>query len=136
MGENATKIPVRTAPQEPEKVLTPEEINEQKQAEVRQLVSERVDSGATATEIAQEFGITEANAREFSIRRRYDTGRGSIQDYARIYHLEVREVLDIVGQSELSDIQFIGDLVDQEYVGNQSTANAVGQSYKIPYDVK
>lgn len=42
----------------------------------------------------------------------YQLGQGSIQDIARVYKLEVEEVLEVIGQMEVTTIDDVGDLVD------------------------
>lgn len=108
-------------------VKTPEEI-------ARDKAIARVDAGATEEELAQEFGITQKTAREFSIKRHYDAGHGTIQDYARIYKLSVAEVLAILDHADMDSITFIGDLIDQEYAG-KVPVNPDGETYKINYTV-
>lgn len=47
----------------------------------------------------------------------YQHGRGSIQDYARIYRLSVEEVLEIVGERQAATVEIGGDLVDEDELG-------------------
>lgn len=54
------------------------------------------------------------------IKGHYQAGRGSIQDYARMYHLPVEEVLEIVGETDLMQVQIIGDQIDINDVGKQN----------------
>lgn len=115
--------------------LTPEAIKDKKIQELREAVITAVDAGKNEEEISNAFGMSLRDAREFSIKRHYDKGRGSIQDFARIYRLEVSEVNEILEQPEMNTINFIGDLIDQEYAG-QMPVNEAGETYKIPYDIK
>lgn len=66
------------------------------------------------------------------IRKFYLEGKGSIQDYARIYRLSVDEVLDIVGEKHLKTVQFSGDLIDAEEAG-PATQLSHGEQYRVPY---
>ena len=47
------------------------------------------------------------------IQEHYQLGQGSIQDIARVYRLDVSEVLDVIGQNELLEVESVGDLVDE-----------------------
>jgi len=51
------------------------------------------------------------------IRGHYQAGRGSIQDYARMYHLTVPQVLTIVGEEDLGEVTIGGDLIDEQEIG-------------------
>lgn len=46
------------------------------------------------------------------INEHYQLGQGSIQDIARVYKLEVADVLEAIGQTELLEVESVGDLVD------------------------
>lgn len=111
-----------------------EEIDKAEMLKLRDAVIKAVDDRKEAEEIAREFGMTVRDATEFSIKRHYDCGRGSVQDYARIYRLTVEEVLEILKQPEMSVVETIGDLIDQDYAG-KTPVNESGEKYKIPYDL-
>lgn len=51
------------------------------------------------------------------INEHYQLGQGSIQDIARVYRLDVSEVLQAIGQDELVEVDGIGDLVDSQEAG-------------------
>jgi hypothetical protein len=109
--------------------LTPQQIA------VREQLITAVDAGKSIDQILTEMpGLGYENAIAFSIKRHYDTGRGSIQDYARIYRKTVAEVLATLEQDEMSTVQLIGDLIDKSEAGT-AQLNDVGETYQIPYDV-
>lgn len=55
----------------------------------------------------------------------YQLGQGSIQDIARVYRLEVAEVLAVIGQEEMTTVEGIGDLIDQKEAGPDVEINVV-----------
>lgn len=64
----------------------------------------------------------------------YQKGQGSIQDLARIYKVEVDEVLQITGNEEMSSVTFVGDLIDaSEMNGTGQLPNTAGSTYKVKY---
>jgi hypothetical protein len=62
----------------------------------------------------------------------YQVGTRSIQDIARIYRVEVGEVLEIIGERELSSVDISGDLIDAEEAGPNAEMN-YGQQVKVPF---
>lgn len=46
------------------------------------------------------------------INEHYQLGQGSIQDIARVYRLDVADVLEVIGQTELLEVESVGDMVD------------------------
>jgi hypothetical protein len=72
-----------------------------------------------------------------TIRDHYQHGRGSIQDYARIYHLSVEQVLEIVGETDLGSVSIGGDLIDAAELGKNSTATVnPPQQQDVPFDLR
>lgn len=68
------------------------------------------------------------------IRDFYARGKGSIQDYARIYRLDVNEVLDIVNEPHLKTVHIGGDLIDDEELGPAGRGNRnYGEDVGVPY---
>lgn len=51
------------------------------------------------------------------IRDFYQHGKGSIQDYARIYRVDVNEILHIIGEDHLATVHIEGDQVDESELG-------------------
>lgn len=51
------------------------------------------------------------------INEHYQLGQGSIQDIARTYRLTVEEVLETIGQTDVSEVTGIGDLIGPEDAG-------------------
>jgi hypothetical protein len=47
----------------------------------------------------------------------YQKGQGSIQDIARVYRYTVQEVLQVLGMTDLLEVETQGDLVDSSEVG-------------------
>jgi hypothetical protein len=139
---NAAQQPIQQTPPPvpaPAPVAQPEAAVEDDVAETPEELRDRaiswVDAGKNEEEIAREFGLRTRDAIEFSIRRHYDKGRGSIQDYARIYRLEVSEVNEILEQTDVNTIQMIGDLIDQAYAG-KVPVNETGETYHVPFDLR
>jgi hypothetical protein len=64
----------------------------------------------------------------------YQKGKGTIQDYARLYRYEVHEVLELLGEQHLSQVSFTGDLVDYTELGpgRQHELNT-GEHYQVPF---
>jgi hypothetical protein len=62
----------------------------------------------------------------------YQVGTRSIQDIARIYRVEVAEVLEIIGERELSSVDISGDLIDATEAGPNAEMN-YGQQVKVPF---
>lgn len=64
----------------------------------------------------------------------YMKGHGSIQDYARIYRLDVDEVLHIIGEDHLAQVEIGGDQVDEEELGPTGRGQVEGPSQlKVPF---
>ena len=70
------------------------------------------------------------------IRDHYEKGQGSLQDYARIYHVPMEEVLKITGNTHLAEVEMIGDQVDQEELGPRGGTVEPGQIVKVPFDLR
>jgi hypothetical protein len=65
----------------------------------------------------------------------YQHGQGSIQDIARVYRLDVNEVLHIIGEDELSTVQLqSGDLIDASEAGPGAQMNYEGKRFYVPYE--
>jgi hypothetical protein len=61
------------------------------------------------------------------IREHYQAGRGSIQDYARIYHLTVPQVLEIVNEKDLGEVTVShGDQIDADEIGRNNAGEIQG----------
>lgn len=66
----------------------------------------------------------------------YQHGKGSIQDYARIYRVEVSEILEILGMGEMNQVQYTPDLVDASEMGpEKNKINGEGEIATVPYTV-
>lgn len=66
------------------------------------------------------------------IREHYQAGRGSIQDYARIYNVPVEKVLEIVNEPHLSTVDISGDMIDPKEAGPGAQLN-YGTKVDVPY---
>lgn len=66
------------------------------------------------------------------IREHYIRGQGSIQDIARVYRVEVDEVLNIIGLNDLSSVDAQGDLIDASEAGPGAEINH-GKTFQVPY---
>lgn len=62
----------------------------------------------------------------------YNLGQGSIQDIARVYRLDVDEVLEVLGMQDMMTVQTMGDLIGQDEAGLE-TQLQTGRKYKVPY---
>lgn len=63
----------------------------------------------------------------------YQRAQGSIQDLARVYHVSVEHVLEIIGQKDMSEVLTQGDLIDQSEAGPEVTVNPYGNPAKAKY---
>lgn len=62
----------------------------------------------------------------------YLKGQGSIQDIARVYSVDVNDVLEIIGAPELSTVSTQGDLIDPSEAGPGAEMN-YGKDYRVPF---
>jgi hypothetical protein len=62
----------------------------------------------------------------------YQKGEGSIQDIARVYKIEVSEILDLIGASELKTVTIGGDTIGAEEAGSGAKMN-YGEEKEIRY---
>lgn len=73
---------------------------------------------------------------EEKVKYHYEHGQGSIQDIARVYRLDVDEVLHMIGLDELATVKTNqGDLIDDKDAGN-AVINRDGETFSVPYDLK
>jgi len=70
---------------------------------------------------------------EERVKYHYEHGQGSIQDIARVYRLNVDEVLHIIGQDEMTTVSTTGDMIDQSEAGPGVELNYNGKQHFIPY---
>ncbi len=66
------------------------------------------------------------------INEHYQLGEGSIQDIARKYRLTVEEVLEVIGQSDVTTVVGAGDLIGPEDV-DEVTEIVTEKKYKAPF---
>lgn len=65
----------------------------------------------------------------------YQHGKGTIQDYARIYRVDVSEILEILELQEMGAVHYAGDLVDADEMGpEKNKINPVGDEVKVPFN--
>lgn len=57
-------------------------------------------------------------SKEVKILRAYQQGRSSIQTIARVFGVEVGEVLEIIGEGSLNTVTFVGDQIDEQEAGS------------------
>lgn len=68
------------------------------------------------------------------IRAHYLHGRGTIQDYARMFHKTVEEVLHILGLDELREVETVGDLIDPSDLNpTDAPVQVKGQTARVPF---
>lgn len=68
------------------------------------------------------------------IRDLYQRGKGSIQDYARIYRVDVNEVLHVIGEEHLGTVHMDGDQVDEEELGPTGRGQiSYGEDINVPF---
>lgn len=63
----------------------------------------------------------------------YQHGRGTIQQIAIFYNITVDEVLKITGNTDLLEVEVVGDLVDASEAG-PDVAISRSKKYKVNYD--
>jgi hypothetical protein len=81
-----------------------------------------------------EKALLEAMSLEDRVMYHYQHGQGSIQDIARVYRLDVNEVLHMIGEDELSTVQLqSGDLIDASEAGPGAQMNYEGKRFYVPY---
>lgn len=69
-----------------------------------------------------------------NIKELYNRGKGSIQDYARIYNVTVDEILDILDMKELKTVHIEGDQIDEEELGPTGRGQiSPGEDVRVPY---
>jgi hypothetical protein len=61
----------------------------------------------------------------------YQTGSSSIQDIARVFRVDVDDVLNLTGNGHLATVHTSGDLVDRQEVG-PNVPLSQGQEYQTP----
>ena len=61
------------------------------------------------------------------IKNHYQLGQGSIQDLARVYHVTVEEVLEVLGLMDVAEVETSGDLIDQQEAGPEVTLKATNK---------
>lgn len=61
----------------------------------------------------------------------YQTSRNSIQDIARIYRVDVHEVMEAIGEKKATNVQMEGDLISTEEAGPNAQMN-YGKQVKVP----
>jgi len=66
------------------------------------------------------------------IKQHYQKGEGSIQDLARIYRFTVEEVLDVLGLSDLKEVEGMGDLIGTNEAGPEVVIKT-SNKYKANY---
>lgn len=66
------------------------------------------------------------------IKEIYQSTKRSIQDIARIYRMDVHEVLEIIGESRLGQVHTEGDMIDVHEVGPNTTLNH-GETFRVPF---
>lgn len=76
--------------------------------------------------------MDEKTAKE--IKHWYMIGKGSIQDLARIYHVTVEQVLDLVGEGSVKTVQAQGDMIDAQEAGHGAEMN-YGKEFNTPFTV-
>lgn len=59
----------------------------------------------------------------------YNTGANSIVNIARLNNVSVEEVLEITGNTDVMEVTFMGDQIDQAEAG-QAPVNKSGVTYK------
>jgi hypothetical protein len=85
------------------------------------------------TDPQAEKALLDAMPLEEKVVYHYEHGQGSIQDIARVYRLDVAEVLHMIGQDELGTVTTQGDLVDANEAGPGAQLNYYGKDHNIGY---
>lgn len=63
----------------------------------------------------------------------YQSSRNSIQDLARIYRVDVYQVLDAIGEGRLSKVRLEGDMIDENEAG-PGAQMSYGKDVRVPID--
>lgn len=63
----------------------------------------------------------------------YQRAEGSIQDIARVYHVGVDHVLEVIGEKDMTSVMTQGDLIDQSEAGPEVRVNPYGNPAKANY---
>lgn len=66
-----------------------------------------------------------------AVKKAYLTSRNSIQDIARIYRVDVHEVMEVIGEGQASTVHLEGDMISQDEAGSNAQMN-YGKDIKIP----
>lgn len=74
-----------------------------------------------------------SRSNEDQIKWLYEHGRGSMQDYARIYRYSMDEILTILGHNDLKTVQTQGDLVDESELMPGTSINP-GDLHRVNYN--
>lgn len=101
---------------------------EQKKAMVERLARARE---AKAAKKAEEEAKVTPRTREQEIVHLYQIGN-SAQAIARTFKTSVEEVLDLVGEGQINNVQFVGDQIDEQEMGREAVYNA-GNEYRVPF---
>lgn len=64
----------------------------------------------------------------------YQRGEGSIQDIARVYHVTVQQVLEIIGEGDIGQVHIGGDMIDASEAGPGADMN-YGRDFHVPFSV-
>lgn len=64
----------------------------------------------------------------------YQRGEGSIQDIARVYHLTVQQVLDVIGEGKMGTVHMDGDMIDASEAGPNAEMN-YGRDLQVPFSL-
>ena len=76
-------------------------------------------------------------SKEVKILRAYQQGRSSIQTIARVFGVDVGEVLDIIGEGSLNTVTFVGDQISEQEAGSDTGRAPTnhGLEKKVPFDL-
>lgn len=119
--------------QQQSEIFDPSEYSEE---ELLDMIHEDIDKRLDAVQLSTKYRIAHDVAIKLSIKRHYEKGRGSIQDLARVYHVDVDSVLRTIGIDDMSEVTVVGDLIDREEAGPEAELNPNGKRYKVPYDLE
>lgn len=66
------------------------------------------------------------------VNEHYQLGQGSIQDIARVYRLDVNDVLDALKLNDVLEVESVGDMVDESEVDPGTVINH-GKRHRARY---
>lgn len=103
--------------------------------EIEDAINKDIDAGMEPFELSIKHKLEGRSAIDRSIKRHYQYGHGSIQDIARVYNVTVEHVLKLNEIDDMTDVEVIGDQIDQDEAGQGAEMNN-GKKFRVPYNLE